>query len=92
LKLWKPLTVALGIGAACAACCAIPGLGFLVAAMTTGTLVGGIGFGVYGWIAGILAIAAVSLFLLFRRRRAVACSVSSCGCRDAAAQDATSVP
>lgn len=91
MKLWKPLTAVLGVGAACAACCAIPGIGILVAAVTTGTIAGGIGFGVYGWVAGLLAIVALSVWIL-RRRSAPACSVNSCGCRDAAARNATSAP
>lgn len=84
----KPVLAVLGVGAACAACCAAPvalslaaGLGF------AGFSLAGIGAASVGWIAGaagaVLMLFGMAAFYLLRKRQqqAQACaSDRSCGC------------
>lgn len=84
----KTRKVLLGLGAACAACCALPIAGTLAAlgAVTSALLAASAG----GWLpaAGLALLAiAAGVGLLARKRgwRAAACSVDgACGCSGAA--------
>jgi hypothetical protein len=75
----KPLAVLLGLGAACAACCLLPGAAFLTSGVVLGTA--GLGF---GWIGALGAAAMVALVvaLAWRRKKPTGCSVQQapCGC------------
>lgn len=79
----KSILALLGIGAACAACCAIP----LALPMMAGFGLAGLGLAGFGWEAALLLTAASMLAMgglhLLRRRRkpASACATDkSCGC------------
>lgn len=88
MKMKKPALAVLGVGAACAACCAAPvalsvaaGLGF------AGFGLAGLGAASVGWIAGtagaVMIVLGLAAFYLLRKRQqqAQACSTDrSCGC------------
>lgn len=80
----KPLAVMLGLGAACAACCLLPGTAFLAGSALIGSLFAGLGFGLSGWLgaAGALLLVALGLTFAWRRTRPTSCAVppKACGC------------
>ena len=87
----KPLLGLLGIGAACAACCAIPlALPLLAGFGLAGFSLAGLAAPAFGWIAGLAAATALlaSGIYLWRKRQAApaSCSVDAsagCGCASA---------
>lgn len=87
----KTLLGLLGIGAACAACCAVPlALPLLAGLGLAGFGVAGVTVPAFGWIAGLAAGAAMlaSGLYLWRKRQAApaSCSVDAsagCGCASA---------
>jgi hypothetical protein len=79
------LTTLLGLGAACAACCLIPGAAVLAGGALYGALTAGAGFGLFGWLgaAGALALTALGVTLAWRRLRPKSCAAPqavACGC------------
>ncbi len=78
----SPAAKILGLTAACVACCALPSLGVVLAAVG----LTGLGSAAFGWSVGLGAGALVLAALLFMRRRAAsrACAKSAvepgCGC------------
>lgn len=83
----KSLLGLLGIGAACAACCAIPlALPLLAGFGLAGFGAAGFAIPDFGWIAGIAAatvLLASGIYLWRKRQAAPACSVDAsqgCGC------------
>jgi hypothetical protein len=79
----KPLTVLLGLGAACAACCLLPGAAFLTGGAFLGSLFAGVGFGLFGWAGAAAAgLIVLALSLAWWRRRPASRDVSqaACGC------------
>jgi hypothetical protein len=84
----KPVLAVLGLGAACAACCAAPVALSLVAGLGfAGFGLAGLGAASFGWIAGgagaVLILLGLAAFYLLRRRQQQALSCTSdrsCGC------------
>ena len=83
----KSLLALLGIGAACAACCAIPlALPLLAGLGLAGFGIAGFSTTTFGWTAGLLMampmLAMGGLYLLRRNRKSAAtCATDkSCGC------------
>jgi hypothetical protein len=81
----RPELKLLGVGAACAACCAIP----VALPAIAGLSLTGLGFSAGGTVIGLVTGAAVLLGLaivLFRRRAAKVCApAAGCGCNAARA-------
>jgi hypothetical protein len=90
----KPLAILLGVGAACAACCLLPGAAFLASGAMIGTA--GLGFGLFGWIGALGAVAMIALVaaLAWRRRKPTDCAVTqaSCGCGTSVVPNAAELP
>jgi hypothetical protein len=65
----KPMAVFLGLGAACAACCMLPGTALLASAVALGAA--GLGLGLVGWIGALGAVTMVALVaaIAWRRRK-----------------------
>jgi hypothetical protein len=81
----KPMAVFLGLGAACAVCCMLPGTALLASAVALGAA--GLGFGLVGWIGALGAVAMVALAAIaWRRGKTTGCTApqASCGCGAAA--------
>jgi hypothetical protein len=82
----RPMAVLLGLGAACAACCMLPGTALLASAVALGAA--GLGFGLVGWIGALGAVAMVALVaaIAWRRGKTTGCTApqASCGCGAAA--------
>lgn len=80
----KPAAIFLGLGAACAACCLLPGAGILFAGTFLGSLSAGVGFGLLGWFGAIGAASVIALLLAlaWRRVRPASCGApqAACGC------------
>jgi hypothetical protein len=84
----KPVLALLGLGAACAVCCAAPVALSLGAGLgLAGISLAGIGAASFGWIAGgvgaVLMMLGMAAFYLLRRRQQQAQSCASdrsCGC------------
>jgi cation transporter-like permease len=86
MKLWKPIAASLGLAAACAACCALPSIGFLIGGALTGTAFASAGLYLMGWIAGIVIAVLIAAGLVIAARRArpkpqhCAMPSDACGC------------
>lgn len=86
----KSIAGILGLGAACLACCALPGLGSVIAWLSV------IGIGSAGllWLGGFVTLAAVAVavavFVVWRRRMAATAksSAMNCGCASSERTDA----
>lgn len=86
----KTLLGLAGVGAACAACCAIPlALPLLAGLGLAGFSLAGLAVPDFGWAAGLVAafvLLAGSIYLWRKRQAAPACSVDAsagCGCASA---------
>ena len=91
----KSLTVFLGLGATCAACCLVPGAVFVFAVTFFGSLFASVGFGLFGWLGATVAIAAIAivLTLTWRRVRPSSCALPALGtARPAAGIDPVVIP
>lgn len=80
------LKVLLGLGIACAACCALPLMGFAGFTFGAGSLAAGLGVSLdfIVCVLGPLALVAGMILVLWNRRRPKSCAAcpidKSCGC------------